>query len=136
MNTSNFTLLVVDDDQDDLEIFYEAIQSINSAINCLVADNGKAALDLLNQLIFLPQIIFLDYNMPQMNGQKCLNHIRNIERLKNIPVVMYSTSFSAQLGSELKQAGAYLIQKQTEFKEVVKSILTALKHFYPDFQAS
>src|ERR1700761_1606457 len=102
MSINNFTLLVVDDDQDDLEIFCEAVHSISSSINCMMAANGRAALNLLNQLIRLPQIIFLDYNMPQMDGQKCLNHIRNSERLKDIPVVMYSTTFSVQLASELK----------------------------------
>lgn len=136
MTHTNFTVLVVDDDQDDLELFCETIQAINSSIDCLIANNGDAALSLLNQLLILPNIIFLDFNMPQMNGGVCLAEIRKSERLKNIPVVMYSTFFSEKSRNEFKQAGAFLIQKQNEIKTVIQSILSGLRHFYPDLMSN
>lgn len=133
MSINNFTVLVVDDDQDDLEIFCEAIHSINQSVSCLIANNGRAALNLLNQLLVLPQIIFMDYNMPQMDGGKCLENIKSNERLKDIPVVMYSTSFTDAVAKELRQVGAYLLKKETEFKEIVNNIAGAIRKFYPDF---
>jgi len=134
MSNSNFTVLVVDDDQDDIELFCDALKLINSSITCLIAEDGIAALNLLNQLIIHPQIIFLDFNMPQMNGGLCLAEIRKTESLKHIPVVMYSTFFSDDGIIEFKQAGAYLIKKQMQFKEMIQSILSALRNFYPDLK--
>src|SRR5436190_1419615 len=136
MSNSNFTVLVVDDDKDDIELFCDAVKLINSSINCLIAEDGIAALNLLNQLIILPQIIFLDFNMPQMNGGLCLAEIRNREHLKHIPVVMYSTFFSEEGMKEFKKAGAYLIKKQVEFKGMIQNILSALRNFYPDLKSN
>ncbi len=87
------TLLLVDDDNSEWDLFREAISLIDPSIVYSSAENGKVALELLeNNLNDLPQVIFLDINMPVMNGWNCLIKIKNDERLKYIPVIIYSTS--------------------------------------------
>jgi CheY-like chemotaxis protein len=70
--------LLVDDDLDDQEIFLMTLEKINKNIKCLTANNGVEALSLLTQNSFVPDYIFLDVNMPKMNGIECLRSIKNI----------------------------------------------------------
>ena len=88
----NRTLLLIDDDNDDTDFFYEAVKSIDKNINCFNAENGKKAIELLDKNNLVPDLIFLDINMPVMGGFECLKNLKNNEKLKNIPVVIYSTS--------------------------------------------
>jgi CheY-like chemotaxis protein len=98
---------LADDDEDDRMLFYEALMEINPAIKCVMAKNGKEALLLLqNDLFELPDYIFLDLNMPLMNGLKCLGEIKKTTPLKHIPVVVYSTSAEKELNEESKKLGA------------------------------
>ncbi len=93
MDLNKRIFLLVDDDEDDRELFEEAIQSLDSQMKCHLATDGKQALDLLAGLTEgLPNVIFLDINMPVMNGWHCLKSIKLEEKYKNIPVIMYSTS--------------------------------------------
>jgi CheY-like chemotaxis protein len=84
------TILIVDDDNDDIEIFTEAVKTISTEINCLRACDGTEAIQLLENIN--PDIIFLDINMPGMDGGECLSVIKKKETFKNLPVVIYSTS--------------------------------------------
>jgi CheY-like chemotaxis protein len=87
------TLLLVDDDIDDQQIFAEALETVNSSINLVVASNGLEALHKLNSPGFLkPDMIFLDLNMPMMNGKEFLEEIKKTDHLENIPVIIYTTS--------------------------------------------
>jgi CheY-like chemotaxis protein len=100
MGTRKF--LVVDDDCDDTELFAEAIGSLDVAVSCLNASDGKEALDKLKSNAFeKPDIIFLDINMPVMNGWEFLSRLKGSEGLKEIPVIMYSTSSKS---SDIKTA--------------------------------
>jgi len=87
------TILLVDDDRSERNLFKEALLEVNPDISYLSAEDGKDALTLLaSRLDNLPDVIFLDINMPGMNGWTCLIKIKDDERLKDIPVIMYSTS--------------------------------------------
>jgi CheY-like chemotaxis protein len=91
MISRNF--LVVDDDSEDTELFTEAISSVDATVSCLKAVHGRDALDKLSgHEIQRPDIIFLDINMPIMNGWQLLSKLKENEELKKIPVIMYSTS--------------------------------------------
>jgi CheY-like chemotaxis protein len=86
-------LLLVDDDIDDQQIFAEALQTIGPAIKLEVASNGLEALDKLNSPDALqPDMIFLDLNMPMMNGKEFLKELKNHDGLSQIPVIIYTTS--------------------------------------------
>lgn len=86
-------ILLIDDDPDDRDLFCEAIEEIALEIVCNTAPNGQKALANLNDKeIEKPDIIFLDVNMPVMNGWQCISLLQKEEAYKNIPVIMYSTS--------------------------------------------
>jgi CheY-like chemotaxis protein len=98
--------LLVDDDLDDQEIFLMTLEKINKNIKCLTANNGVEALSLLTQNSFVPDYIFLDVNMPKMNGIECLRSIKNIERLNDCKIFMYSTTSETSVLEKSKKLGA------------------------------
>ena len=98
--------LLADDDEDDTNLFDEALRKINSTIEFFSARNGKDMLDKLNAGKVEPQVIFLDINMPEMNGWEALEKIKKTSTLKDIPVIMYSTSSSARDGKKAVESGA------------------------------
>lgn len=119
-------VLVVDDDPEDYEIFCEAIKTIDSDIDCPVAESGVEALQILKQSP-LPDFIFLDALMPLMNGKEFLEEFNQIEAVRNIPVVIYSSILDSR---ELAMYGAlgvkhFLIKKSnfTELCEAIKAII-------------
>jgi CheY-like chemotaxis protein len=85
--------LVIDDDTDDRELFSEALASINPVIVCDQATDGAEALKrLMERQLEEPDIIFLDINMPVMNGWQFLSRLKKDEVYKDIPVIVYTTS--------------------------------------------
>ncbi|MGN7811845.1 response regulator [Flavobacterium sp. 22076] len=84
-------ILLIDDDQDDTQFFVEAVQAVNKEAVCLTSENPVKALKELETTEQLPDIIFLDYNMPAVNGLEFLKRMGQIERLKNIEVIVLST---------------------------------------------
>jgi CheY-like chemotaxis protein len=85
--------LLIDDDYDDQLVFSIIIEKLNKSILCVTADNGLDALKTLEQEpAFVPDLIFLDLNLPGINGMDCLTKIKSTPKLANIPVVIYTTS--------------------------------------------
>ena len=100
----NFFL--ADDDPDDLELFDEALRGIDSSIEFNFASNGKELIEKLRLDGHTAQIIFLDNNMPEMNGWECLENLKKEDQLKDIPVIMYSTSSTEAYGKRAINSGA------------------------------
>ncbi len=101
------TIFLIDDDSDDQEIFSIAIDNTKKSVNCVFADDGLKALEKINgDEKFIPDFIFIDMNMPRMNGLQCLSEIKKIDRLKHIPVYMYSTSADPGTVEENMKLGA------------------------------
>ena len=96
----------IDDDVDDQEIFGMAVSEVDASISCVFASDGIEALDKLWGMEILPDCIFIDLNMPRMNGKECLEEIRKLDHLKDIPVYIYSTSVDPRLVDECKELGA------------------------------
>jgi CheY-like chemotaxis protein len=85
--------LVVDDDSDDKGLFTEALTAVEPGIICYSADDGQEALKKLDsKLIEPPDIIFMDINMPIMNGWECLVKLKSAPGYKDIPVIIHTTS--------------------------------------------
>src|SRR6188768_3284882 len=88
------TFLLVDDDLDDQEVFKEALNEISPSIVLRTALNGEDGLAILeSELNPLPDYIFLDLNMPRMSGHQCLSLIKSNARLKDLRVIIYTTSY-------------------------------------------
>jgi DNA-binding NtrC family response regulator len=120
MMKDNMTILIVDDDADDRNLFISAIKQINTNIKCITATDGKQALDLLkSRYDSLPDFIFLDLRMPRFSGKKCLLEIKKDEQLKSIPVVIYTTSKDVEESKELRELGAvHFISKPSDPDEI------------------
>ena len=84
---------IVDDDLDDQQFLIEALSKNDPDSQCYSANTGSQAINnLKNSVVPLPDAIFLDLNMPQLNGKQCLAELKRTSSLKNIPVVIYSTT--------------------------------------------
>lgn len=99
-------ILNVDDDQEDREFFCDALREIDPTITCLVAPGGMEALSILKKQSPLPDYIFLDINMPMMDGKQCLRTLKSIPEFQEIPVIMYSTSTDTREIRECYNLGA------------------------------
>lgn len=94
-NTQRFILLA-DDDEDDRILFLEAVQDLNNDLIIQTASDGQLLLDVLSQSNSLPELLFLDINMPCKNGFECLKEIRSAAgELSKVKSIMFSTSSSS-----------------------------------------
>ena len=107
----NKTILLVDDDHDDQLLFMLALEEIGKNISCHVAKNGQEALSILTDTLS-PDLIFLDLNMPVMNGFDFLAEREKDERLKNIPVVIFSTTSDLGTVKKTYEMGANVFFKK------------------------
>ena len=120
-------VLLIDDDVDDQEIFSMAIEDSRSEAECIFAKDGIHALEQIHgNPEFIPDFIFIDMNMPRMNGKECLIELKKIDRLRNVPIFMYSTSSDPFNKSENIKLGATgFIVKPSDIKDLT-SILDEL----------
>lgn len=127
-------ILLVEDDLDDQNFFCEALQMIHPKIYCVVANEGVQAIKLLDDMLPF-DLIFLDLNMPKMNGFECLECIKGLEVHKHIPVVIMSTSKHINDIEKCKQLGATAyFSKPSKFNELfneIEKIISDLKNPYP-----
>jgi CheY-like chemotaxis protein len=121
-------VIIIDDDLEDSELFREAVNEINSSIKISHVQDGKEALQHLQQLLpVVPDFIFLDINMPVMNGRETLIQIKKIPRVKDIRVVMYSTTSDTAEIKTYYQLGAYdFLIKPHNFKKLVEALESIL----------
>ena len=120
-------LLIIDDDIDDQELFTEAIGELNGDFSCDCASNGEEGLDRLNDTSLpLPHLIFLDLNMPMKNGSECLSFIKKNEKLKKLPVIIYSTSLHVEIADLLYKNGAHYYIRKTELPDLKKVLSKVL----------
>ena len=119
--------LLVDDDMDDTYLFGEVLAEVDASIQFESATNGQEALEhLMKEDQALPDIIFMDLNMPRMDGKQCLFEIKQNERLQHIPVMMYTTSsHSTDIEQSMQLGAVCFITKPSDFKEL-KNILSII----------
>ena len=116
-------ILQIDDDSDDCELFMEALEAVSDATYTAMY-NPVEALRKLRQKEIMPDIIFLDLNMPIMSGLEFLTEIKKEEVLKEIPIIIFSTSQLDDIIREAKALGAYdFISKPNNFNDL-KRILS------------
>jgi CheY-like chemotaxis protein len=131
VNKSNLTFLLVDDDADDIEIFCEALKQIDNSITLITAHNGNDALQILSSdILAKPDHIFLDINMPLMNGLDCLQKIRNEEKL-DIPVTVYTTSKHYGEYNRAIQLGADFLQKPHDYTILITVLREKIEAMRP-----
>ena len=114
------SILLIDDDEDDHEIFLSAIKELELPIHCTGMMEATKALAKLAAKEIAPDVIFLDLNMPVMNGQQFLVEIKKNTALKNIPVIIFSTSSHFSTIQLVKELGAqHFITKPDKYADLV-----------------
>lgn len=120
-------ILLIDDDQDDHEIFSAAVEKVSDTLIYSARSSANEALEQLDADILKPDLIFLDLNMPVMNGQEFLAAVKKNEKLKHIPVIIFSTTSSRQTIQLTKDLGALdFITKPDRFDSLVMLLQTVL----------
>jgi CheY-like chemotaxis protein len=129
-------IILADDDEDDREIFRMALQELKIPADVVFAENGEQLIEHLKT--FTPGVIFLDLNMPMINGFECLAHIRNTPPVKSVPVIILSTSSSIiDINKCFEMGSTYYIIKPFSYLQLAK-IMEQLftKNLEPGFQPS
>jgi CheY-like chemotaxis protein len=125
-------ILLAEDDEDDILFFREAINSLSLSCELIVVNNGEHAVNYFSESNHLPDFVFLDINMPKLNGIEALKAIKMIHPSNDVHVVMLSTSMSDPMVEQSYRFGASMyIQKPTNFndlKEYIFYCLTRLRN--------
>jgi CheY-like chemotaxis protein len=117
-------ILHVDDDPEDREIFTEALKEVNANIQCLTSEDGLEAHVQLTDALLVQNLeyIFIDINMPLMDGIALLALIKGDRRLNKIPVYIYTTSKDVTDLAKIKKLGGNYIEKHADFKSLVEKL--------------
>ena len=116
-------ILVIDDDTEDIEIFSEAVNSFKENITITASTDASLALEDLKKAIQLPDIIFLDLQMPRLTGKDFLQKIKEDDLLKNIPIVVLSGQSDLIIKDTYQKIGASnFICKPNSYKELIQQL--------------
>ena len=120
-------ILIIDDDEDDRLLFMDAVKEVDSSSLCVDCPGGVEALDWLASAEELPDLIFLDLNMPRLDGKELLSRIINDDHLKKIPVIIYSTSRRREDIEEMMAIGAvHFLTKPVLFNDICAALRQVL----------
>lgn len=119
-------ILMVDDDPDDRELFCEAVDDIDQNIKCYTVDSAEGAIKFLSTSRVIPDIIFLDINMPGMNGWECLARLKKEHRIQDVPIIMYSTSREAIDIRKASELGALCLFIKPDRFTIIKDVLSSI----------
>jgi CheY-like chemotaxis protein len=124
MEKEFLNLLLADDDEADRILFKEAFEELKTKTKIRMVNNGEQLMDYLNKKEGpVPQLIFLDLNMPRKNGMECLKEIRGNDAFNKIPIAIYSTSASEKDIQETFLNGANVYIKKPSDFNVLKAVL-------------
>lgn len=113
-------ILLADDDTDDCSFFKEALKGLPLITHLTTVHDGEQLMKLLAEVTDkLPDVLYLDLNMPRKNGFECLEEIKRDEKLKLLPVIIFSTSFDEDRVNLLYRNGVqYFMRKPSEFSQL------------------
>lgn len=127
-------ILLAEDDIDDCNFFKKALEELQLSFHLTTVHDGEQLMNYLdNNSNHLPDVIFLDLSMPRKTGFECLSEIKSNEKLKDLHVIMLSTSFPRDMKYEedmikllLKIGANQFIRKPDEFLQLKQVILASL----------
>ncbi len=127
-------ILLADDDTDDCLFFEKALKETNIESHLTTVRDGEELMDYLSKNSdHLPDMLFLDLSMPRKTGFECLSEIKENEKLNNLPVIVFTTSFARGIDFErslintLSKIGAQeYIRKPNDFEQLKQIIHKAL----------
>ena len=120
-------ILLIDDDADELEVFAEALRSVDKNIRCGQAKDLNEALEFLNHSS--PEYIFIDYNMPKVNGLECVIEIKKIQKLAKSKIILYSNYITEEMNERAISLGAYkCVKKPSMVNVLIKNLKEILNN--------
>jgi len=120
-------ILLIDDDADELEVFSEALRSVDKTIQCSHARDLNEALEFLSYSS--PAYIFIDYNMPKVNGLEVVSEIKKIEKLEKSKIILYSNDISEEMNRQAISLGAYkCVKKPSMINVLIKNLKEILNN--------
>lgn len=127
---STISVLLADDDKDDRFFFEKALHEILPNSRLATIQNGEELMKyLIKNQRNLPDVLFLDLNMPRKSGAECLTDIKANAVLKSLPVIIYSTSLYDEVAGIFYRNGAHHYIRKTDYtllKSVLLRVLTSL----------
>lgn len=121
-------ILYVDDDQDDRELFCEAVKHIDPSYTIIEAKDGHDAIHIVHHVDRqIPDMIFLDINMPLLDGFETLAELKKNRRLINTEFVIYSTAIKASIPERYKNLGVFYLQKGNTMKDSINRIRSVIQ---------
>lgn len=129
MSPGSVRILLIDDDRDDRELFEMALQELGLDADIRTARDGVDALEVLaGPSLPVPDIIFMDLNMPRMDGRQLLLRLRGQDRFRKVPVIVYSTSSAPAERLSVQRLGAtdYLV-KPSSFSALCKDLRDVIR---------
>ena len=115
-------IVYIDDDVDDREFFKDALQAIDPQISCTSFERPEDGVDFLKGTVAMPDMIFIDINMPRMNGYQSVREIRSITPMRRVPIIMLTTSRSSTDITEFKNMGIQVLIKPNKMADLVHAI--------------
>ncbi|MEO9219079.1 MAG: response regulator [Bacteroidia bacterium] len=116
-------IMLADDDDDDRYFFAQALEALTIPTTLVTVDNGEKLMHyLLKHTNKLPDILFLDINMPRKKGSDCLKEIKSNKDLKKIPIIIYSTCLNEEFLDELYTLGAHYCMQKSDLSELIKDL--------------
>jgi PleD family two-component response regulator len=121
-------VILVDDDTDDCMLFEDAMNDIGMVSKLEIAHDGEMLFKMLSSRSeSSPDLIFLDLNMPGMNGYECISKLRNSENLKSIPIVVFTATKQVEMIDWVFFNGAdlFVIKPNTyiNLKETIRNVI-------------
>jgi len=119
-------LLLIDDDKDELNIFMDALREVphDDGFKCTYASSTSQAIEMLKFLV--PDFIFVDFNIPKMNGLEFIAFVSSQPHLKKTKLCLYSININEEIDKQAKSLGASCIKKSGTIEALVKSLSTVL----------
>jgi CheY-like chemotaxis protein len=120
-------VLLADDDIDDRTVFETVLGELSMPTRLETVENGEELMTYLSENFrSLPDVLFLDLNMPKKKGSECLSEIKANAKLKRLPVIMYSTAVHDDVADHLYNKGAHYYFRKTDMIGIQNLLLHVL----------
>ncbi len=137
MNKEYIHIILADDDEDDRLFFTDAFEELKISTKVQTYNDGSELMEYLNsEDAILPEILFLDLNMPKKNGIECLKEIKGNDKFSDIAIAIYSTSSSEEHIEETFVTGANIYIKKPNDFETLKKVLSDVVTINWQYQTS
>ncbi len=119
-------ILYIEDDDDDIQLFQEALSNIDPSIKLIPAYNFSDALTKLNGDARRPDAIFVDYHLPGVDGYQCVRDLKNDEALRYTPIILISSTITSRQVDDFNKLGVYYFLSKTALLSDMEPALSVI----------